>query len=86
MQQNADAIFVKFAENILSPIYQLALGISLAYFLFGVMMFVFSMNNEEARSKGKAHLLYGTLGLFIMFSIGALFNIVQAVAGKLFGL
>lgn len=82
---SADQLFGSFVDNILTPIYQLALGVAIAYFLYGVAMFIFRMNNEEARSTGKRHMLYGLIGLFIMFSIGWIISLFAKSLGSSFG-
>ncbi len=82
---SGNTFLASFVNNILTPLYQIALGISLAYFLFGVAMFIFKMkNNPNEIEKGRNHLLYGTLGLFIMFTIGAIFNVFNTVFGNMF--
>ena len=84
--KSLDQVFSGYVGYILSPIYQLAVGVALAYFLYGVFMFILNMNKEEARTNGKNHLLYGTIGLFIIFSIGAIFEAMSSYLGGAFGL
>lgn len=84
MQGETD-LFTRFVTDIFSPIYQLALGLSFAYFLFGAMMYMWQMNKEEAREKSRQHLLWGGIGLFIMFSIGGLMKILSSIFGGIFG-
>jgi hypothetical protein len=78
-------LFTRFMNDIFAPIYGLGLGLSFAYFLFGAMMYMWQMNNEEARSKSRQHLLWGGIGLFIMFSIGGLMKLLSGVFGGIFG-
>jgi hypothetical protein len=79
-------LFAQFVNNILTPLYQLLLGLSFAYFLFGAMMYMWRMDQEEVREKARQHLLWGTIGLFIMFSIGGLITLFTNIFGSFFSL
>ena len=49
-------------------------------------MYMWQMNKEEAREKSRQHLLWGGIGLFIMFSIGGLFKLLSSIFGGVFGI
>lgn len=76
--------FIQFAlDQIITPIFQLAVACAFLYFLFGVAMFIFKMNDsEEARENGKRHLLWGTIGLFIVFSVGGIIKFMAMYFGS----
>lgn len=76
----------QFVDNILTPLYQLALGLSFAYFMFGAMYYMWQMDKEEAREKSRQHLLWGGIGLFIMFSIGGIMKLFTTIFGSFFSL
>ena len=78
-----DSLINTFYSDFFSPLYQLAVGVTFAYFLFGVGLYIFQLNNEEARSKAKQHMLWGLVGLFIVFSVG---GILQALSGAIGGM
>ena len=78
------SFFNDLVENILSPLLGLVSMGALVYFLFGVMRyFIDKDQNEEARTKLKAHLAWGLIGLFIIFSIGGIVSLVSSFGGDL---
>lgn len=50
--------------------------IAFAFFLFGVARYFMSSgaNAEENRQKGRQHMLWGIIGLFVLFSIWGIIN------------
>lgn len=79
-------LFQNFVDNILTPLYQLAVGLSFAYFLGAAALYMFQMDKEEAREKSRQHLLWGGIGLFIVFSIGGLMKLLETIVGGVFSL
>jgi len=75
-----------FINNIFNPLYQLFVGISFAYFLGAAAFYMWQMDNEEARVKSRQHLLWGGIGLFIIFSIGGIMKIFESFFGGMFNL
>jgi NhaP-type Na+/H+ or K+/H+ antiporter len=76
------SFFQDLVENILSPLLGLVSMGALVYFLFGVMRyFIDKDQNEDARTKLKAHLAWGLIGLFIIFSIGGIVSLVSSFGG-----
>lgn len=84
MNGGGDAIFAKVVSGIFNPIYQLLVGVAFIYFLFGVVKFIYDMNDPEKKSFGKSHLLWGLIGLFIIFSIGGILPIFNSIFGGMF--
>ena len=68
-------------ENILFPIINLMLGVALLIFLYGVFEFILGANNEEARSTGRKHILWGVIGMLIMVSALAILQIAAGTFG-----
>ncbi len=75
-----DAFIGKVLVNIVNPIITL-LGLgAFALFVFGVVTFIASAENEEKRATGQRHMLWGLVGMVIIF--GA-FVIVSVIANTL---
>lgn len=88
---DGEAIFENVVTYLLSPIFQLIVAIAVVYFFYGVVMFLLSFNKTgggdgESMSKeqGKKHLMYGLLGLIIIFSINGILIIINELVGGLF--
>jgi hypothetical protein len=81
---DGDAVLQKVVQEVFSPLYQLVAGIAFLYFLYGVFMFIVNMNDPEKKNLGKQHLLWGTVGLFIILSVGGIMMVFNNIFGGLF--
>ncbi len=61
---------------ILNPIIYLLFGLSLMVFLYGVFEFIKNSDDTEERKKGGQHILWGVVGMAIMFSAYGIINFV----------
>lgn len=61
---------------ILNPLIKLLFALALAFFLWGMSQFVLNAENDEARETGKRHMLWGIVGMTIMFSVWGLMYLV----------
>lgn len=82
--QAGDELFQKVIENVFNPLLQLAVVIAFLYFLYGGLMFLVNMNDPEKRADGQRHLLWGTVGLFIIVSINGIFMLLNSAVGGMF--
>ena len=64
----------KLSTNILNPIIAILFSLALVYFIYGVAVYIWNPNNEEARTKGRKSMFWGIIGMFIMTSV---FGIMQ---------
>jgi hypothetical protein len=79
-----EEVLQKVISGIFSPLYQLAVGLAFCYFFYGGFRFIMTMNNPEEKNFGKQHLLYGTIGLFIILSVGAILKVFNSVFDGIF--
>ena len=81
----AEAVARGFLDSlnhaILFPLITLLLTIALVVFLYGCFQFIVGAGNEEARSKGKKHILCGIVGMLVMVSAYAILSIVANTFG-----
>ncbi len=56
-------------------------GLALLIFVYGVYEYVAGSASEEARDTGRRHIIFGLIGLFIMFSVFALLQIITGTIG-----
>lgn len=71
----------KFNDIILFPLIALLSGIAFLIFIYGCAVYIFNAENEQARSEGKKHILYGIIGLVIMISAYGLLIIATNTFG-----
>lgn len=79
-----EQILSRVVTEVYSPLYQLAVGITVVYFLYGAAKYVVDLNNPEKQTFGKSHLFYGLIGLFIVLSVGGILNAFREFFGGLF--
>ena len=66
-------------EVILGPLFFLLFTLGFLLFVWGVVEFLWGLNagsKEEGKQNGKRHMLYGVIGLFVMF---AAYGVVQLI-------
>ena len=77
-------ILARINEYIVNPLIYLLIGVGIVVFLFGLVEFISGADNPEGRENGRRHLLWGIVGLFIIFSVFAFINIIQNTLISLF--
>ncbi len=75
--KTVDDLILTIQQSILDPITYLLLVLGGVVFLYGVVEFIAGAANEDARTKGKSHMIWGLLGLLIMISVKAIITILQ---------
>lgn len=78
MSDEAFNLLTKISEQIINPLIDLMFAVAVVFFIYGVVEFVRSSDNEEARDKGKEHMVWGVVGLFIMVSVWGIMNILDS--------
>jgi hypothetical protein len=78
-----NTVLQKVVTEIFNPIYKAAVAAAFIYFLYGVVKYLHDMRNPQDKNTGKQHLLWGTIGLFIIFSVGGILGIFSSMFGAL---
>lgn len=76
-----DSFLSNVNNYILNPLIYLLFAIALVFFLYGVVEFIANADNEEKRMIGKSHMLWGVVGLGIMFGVWSILQIVVNTLG-----
>ncbi len=81
-----DSIGQEVFGRIINPLIQIGFIIALVYFLYGVMKFIYTTKNggEKSMKEGSSHLLWGTIGLTIMFTAVSLTYFIGNTGNKTF--
>lgn len=78
----------EFIQNILreivNPIITLVALLAFAFFVYGVVEFIRNGDNDEKRKIGQQHMIWGIVGLVILFAAQALLAIIGNTANFLF--
>ena len=72
----------KINSAILQPITVLLVAASLISFFYGLVSFLANQEGEK-KSAGKKHMMYGLIGLFIIFSVYGIMNTLTATIGSI---
>ena len=72
----------KIIVQIINPVIVILVTLALVVFIWGIVQMIYSANNEEIRTQGKRHLLWGLVGLFIMLTVKGLLAIIQNFWGS----
>jgi len=68
-------------SNILTPIIELLVAGAFVVFVWGVVDFIRGADDAEKRSTGQQHMIWGIVGLVIIFGANAIINIIKATFG-----
>jgi len=71
----------KISFYILNPIISVIFGIAFMFFLWGIVEYFWQSDSDEARTKGTNHILWGLIGMFIMFTAFAILRIIANTIG-----
>ncbi len=71
-----DAFIGKVVTLIINPLILFLFALAVVYFLYGVAEFLFNQDNEEAKTTGKSHMIWGIVGISIMMGVWAIMNLI----------
>ena len=82
---DANALLNKISEVIVNPIIYMMFTAAFIVFIWGLVQFVSHLDNEESRSVGGKHMVWGLIGMTIMISVNAIIDIIQNTIRQLGG-
>jgi uncharacterized membrane protein YidH (DUF202 family) len=71
-----DSFIGKVTTMIINPLILFLFALAILYFLYGVLEFLMNQDNEEKKTTGKSHMIWGIIGLTIMMGVFTIMNIV----------
>lgn len=71
-----DAFISKVNSEIINPIILFLFALAIVYFLYGMLEFLLNQQNDEAKTTGKSHMIWGIVGIAIMLGVWTIMNIV----------
>lgn len=71
-----DSFIGKVTTMIINPLILFLFALAIVYFLYGVLEFLMNQDNEEKKTTGKSHMIWGIIGLTIMMGVFTIMNIV----------
>jgi len=61
---------------IINPLIWFLFALAMVYFLYGMVEFIFNQENQEKKTSGKSHMLWGIVGIVIMMGVWAILGMV----------
>jgi len=68
-------------DLILNPLIALAFGVSFVYFFYGIVKFLRLEAGDSSRKEAQNAILWGIIGMIIMFSVYGIIKFVLATFG-----
>lgn len=75
------AFVTKIQEQIIDPIITVIALAAFILFVYGVVEFIRSADNDEKRKLGKQHMIWGIIGLAILFGARTIVTILGNIVG-----
>ena len=74
--ESLNSFIGKADKLIINPLIDLLFALAIVYFLYGVVEFLANQENEEKKTSGKSHMLWGVIGITIMLGVWAILGII----------
>ena len=71
----------KIQAQILTPLVTLLALAAFVLFVWGVVQFIAGAEDEEKRKPGQQHMIWGIIGLVIMFGANAIIMLIKQTVG-----
>ena len=78
---STNEIINKIVEVVINPLIILLMAIAFILFLWGGFEFIANSSGVEGREKGKRHMLWGIIGLFIMIAVMGILKVLGETLG-----
>jgi TRAP-type C4-dicarboxylate transport system permease small subunit len=75
------SFLAKVEQAIINPLIELIALAAFVVFIWGVVDFIAGAANEEKRQKGQQHILWGLIGLVIIFGAKAIVTLLANTFG-----
>ena len=63
---------------IINPLITFLFALAILFFLYGVFEFIMNQENEEKKTTGKNHIIWGIIGITIMLGVWTILGMVLA--------
>lgn len=71
----------KISDQIINPVILLLFVLALLYFIWGVTQYIIKADSDEQREQGRQHIIWGIVGMFIMFAVKGIIEIIKNTIG-----
>ena len=75
--EDATDLLNRISQFIINPMIFTLFSAAFVVFIWGLVQFVAHLDNEEARSTGGKHMLWGIIGMVVMVGVNSIIAIIQ---------
>jgi len=76
MSQETARIIANIKGYIIYPIIGFMFAVATVMFIYGIVEYMLGAENPEKRDKGKKHMIWGIVGVFVMLSAYGIMNVL----------
>ena len=77
MSNEAAKLISNIKVYILNPIIGFMFAVAVVMFIYGIVEYIWSADNEDKVAVGKKHMIYGIIGIFVMIGVYGILNILS---------
>ncbi|MCH8050330.1 hypothetical protein IIB51_02955 [Patescibacteria group bacterium] len=77
----AQTLVLKINSAIINPLIGLLLAMAFAWFVWGLVQFIWGAQSEEDRAKGKRSMIWGIFGMFVMIAVFGILALLMRTFG-----
>ena len=81
-EANISTLMGSINRVIVNPIIYLLFALAVVYFIYGLVKYLLTPDNEEIRTSSKTHMLWGIFGMFIMIAVFGIMNLILSTLGE----
>jgi len=78
---DVDTFIHNVDAKIVNPLIALLFALAVVIFLYGMLEFIFNQANDEKKTTGKSHMLWGIVGITIMLGVFTIMNVILKTLG-----
>jgi len=75
---NATELLNRISLYVINPVIFILFSAAFVVFIWGLVQFVANLDNEEARSTGAKHMIWGIVGMVVMVGVNSIVDIIQS--------
>jgi hypothetical protein len=81
-EASINTLMKSVSKVLLNPLIKFLFALATAYFIYGVIRYFFSPDNEEVRKSSKSSMLWGIIGMFIMVAVWGIMSLILDTLGE----
>jgi len=81
-EASISTLMESISRVIINPLIMLLFALAVVYFVYGLVQYLLSPDNEEVRKTIKTRMLWGIIGMFIMVAVFGIMQLILKTVGE----